>query len=79
LELDAVVKQAHLRARNMLVEIPGSGPAALMFGSPFKMSATPGNVSSLAEPVGTSTETVRAALKSREAVQKLRSERGSHE
>lgn len=79
LELDAVVKQAHLRARNMLVEISGPSPAALMFGSPFKMSATPGHVSSLAEPAGTSTEAVRAELKPSEALKKIRLEGGTHD
>jgi CoA:oxalate CoA-transferase len=79
LELDAVVKQAHLRARNMLVEIPGPGPAALMFGSPFKMSSTPGQVSSLAEAIGASTEAVRAELQPPEALQKIRSERGTND
>lgn len=79
LELDAVVKQAHLRARNMLVEVPGPTSAALMFGSPFTMSATPGRVSSLAEPVGTSTEAVRAELQPANALREARIERGNND
>jgi crotonobetainyl-CoA:carnitine CoA-transferase CaiB-like acyl-CoA transferase len=63
LELDAVVKQAHLRAREMLVEVPGPAGDAWMFGSPFKLSRTPGRVVSLAEPVGASTAALMAELR----------------
>jgi crotonobetainyl-CoA:carnitine CoA-transferase CaiB-like acyl-CoA transferase len=74
LELDAVVKQAHLQARGMLVEVAGRDAMALMFGSPFKMSVTPGQVSSLAEPVGASTDTIRAELQPHDTSRKIRSE-----